>query len=345
MTARATAAPAIGIFGAGSIGCYLGGRLAAAGGAVRLVGRAHMAEVVARHGLRVSDWQGYDHVLAPRQVPFSTEAAALATAELVLVTVKSADTEMSGDVLASVLAPGTVVISLQNGVNNAARLQQRLPRQRVLAGMVPFNVVQHGDGHFHHGSEGVVEVEADNALTPWLDLFRSAGLPLQLRADMNAVLWAKLLLNLNNPINALAGIPLQEELRQRAFRRCIALAQREALALYAEAGIRPARLTPVPPRWMPSLLAVPDAVFQRVGQRMLRIDPLARSSMWEDLERGRRTEIEWINGELLHLAERLGRKAPVNACLVALVRAAEQGGRRDWSGPELLAALQRAAQD
>ncbi|MHA7833013.1 MAG: 2-dehydropantoate 2-reductase [Algiphilus sp.] len=345
MTANSTPSQSIGIFGAGSIGCYIGGRLIAAGVDVRLVGRARMGAAVAAHGLQVSDWQGFDHRLSAAQAPFFTEAEALASAGLVLVAVKSADTEAAGKALASVLAPGAVVVSLQNGVNNAASLRQWLPQQRVLAGMVPFNVVQHGPGHFHHGSEGTIEVEADDALTPWLACFETAGLPISQRSDMASVLWAKLLLNVNNPINALAGIPLKEELSQRAFRRCIALAQREALALYTQAGIKPARLTPVPPRWMPALLAVPDGLFSLLGQRMLRIDPLARSSMWEDLERGRRTEIDWINGALLQLAESLGRQAPVNARLVALVRAAEAGGRRDWRGPELLAELQRVAQD
>ncbi|WP_420427920.1 2-dehydropantoate 2-reductase [Algiphilus sp.] len=345
MTASTAVPGAIGIFGAGSIGCYIGGRLIAAGENVRLIGRARMGEVIATHGLHISDWQGFDHQLSAAQVAFFSEADALNASALVLVAVKSADTEAAGRALAPVLAPGTVVLSLQNGVNNAARLQEWLPQQRVLAGMVPFNVVQHGPGHFHHGSEGALEAEADEVLRPWLRTFAAAGLPIQLREDMASVLWAKLLLNLNNPINALAGVPLKEELSQRAFRRCIALAQREALALYAAADIRPARLTPVPPRWLPRLLDVPDAIFQRLGQRMLRIDPLARSSMWEDLERGRRTEIDWINGELLRLAEGLGRTAPVNARLVALVREAEGGGRRDWNGPDLLAALESATQD
>jgi len=333
----------IGIFGAGSIGCYIGGRLLAAGANVRLLGRAGMATVLARNGLRLSDWQGYDRSVPPAHIAFDTDASALADTQLVLVTVKSADTEAAAQALAPVLAPEAVVISLQNGVNNAARLQQHLPSNRVLSGMVPFNVIQHGEGHFHHGSEGTLEVARDPALAPWLGLFADAGLPIEQRDNMTAVLWAKLLLNINNPINALSGIPLKEQLSRRAFRRCIALAQREALDLLQEEGIRPARLTPLPARWLPTVLGVPDWLFQLLGQRMLRIDPLARSSMWEDLERGRRTEIDWINGEILRLADQLGRRAPVNARLVALVRAAEEGGERNWSGPALLAELQQAA--
>jgi len=95
----------------------------------------------------------------------------------------------------------------------------------------------------------------------------------------------------------------------------------------------------VPANWIPCVLALPDALFRLVAAGMLAIDPLARSSMWEDLQARRATEVDWINGEIVRLAERLGRAAPVNARLVALVHAAEQGGRRRWSGAELLAAL------
>lgn len=327
------------VFGAGSVGCYIGGRLAAAGASVRLIGRPAMAAEVAEHGLTLSDWQGFHAELSPEVVDFRSEAATASDAALVLVTVKSAATEAAGRELAAHLAPGVPVISFQNGLRNAEALAAQLPQQRVLAGMVPFNVVNQTQGRFHHGSEGDLEVAQDDILVSWSAVFEGAGLPLKQHADMPAVLWAKLLLNLNNAVNALSGIPLKAELSQRAYRRCVAMAQRETLALLRAAGIMPAKITPLPPHWLPGALGVPDWLFRLLGNRMLAIDPLARSSMWEDLERGRRTEIDWINGEVLRLAERLERPAPVNARMVALIREAEAGGRRDWSGDALLAEL------
>ena len=209
--------------------------------------------------------------------------------------------------------------------------------------MVPFNVMQPGPGAFHQGTAGELEVAASPALHIFLDTFRRAGLPLVERTDMASVQWAKLLLNLNNAINALANRPLKEELSQRAYRRCLALAQTEAMRLLARAGIRPAKLTPIPPAWIPHLLATPDAVFARLGGKMLAIDPLARSSMSDDLAVGRTTEVDWINGEVVRLADRLGQRAPVNAQLCALVHAAEAAATRpSWSGNDLLAALRSA---
>jgi 2-dehydropantoate 2-reductase len=330
------------VFGAGSIGCYVGGRLAASGSRVSFVGRGRLAAEVAQHGLRLTDFVGADLSVPAGAVRFVTGAEAAADAALVLVTVKSAGTEDAGAQLAGVLKPGTRVISFQNGLHNAEVLRQRLPQCTVLTGMVPFNVVNRGDGAFHQGSEGLLETEQHPALNDFLAAFARAGLPLQQHPEMPRVQWAKLLLNLNNPINALSDLPLKEELAQRDFRRCVALAQAEALRLLDAAGIRPAKLTPLPPHWIPTLLGVPDALFRRLAGRMLAIDPVARSSMWEDLQAGRTTEIDWINGEVVVLANRLGRAAPVNAELVRLIREAEAGGRRRWTAGELLAQLRQA---
>lgn len=334
----------IAVMGAGSIGCYVGGRLAAAGAEVVLIGRERLGREIAMHGLRLSDYRGANIVLRPDQITYATAVTAAADAELVLVTVKSAGTAGAAQELARTLRPDAIVVSLQNGLGNAPALSQYLTTQTVLAGMVPFNVVQRGDGAFHQGTEGDLEIERHVRLAAYAAVFGRAGLPLRLHGDLRPVQWAKLLLNLNNPVNALSDLPLKQQLAQRAYRRCLALAQREGLDLLAASGIVPARLTRVPARWIPRVLELPDALFRLVAAGMLAIDPLARSSMWEDLQVRRTTEIDWINGEIVRLAQRLGRTAPVNARLVALVQAAERGDRRQWGGAELLAVLRQAAQ-
>jgi len=333
----------IGIYGAGSIGCYVGGRLAATGSAVTFVGRERLARELGAHGLTLTDWEGAAFRVAPDAMRFATTPAAIADADLVLVTVKSAATDDAGHELAAVLPTSALVVSFQNGLHNAARLRACLPQHTVLTGMVQFNVIGRGEGRFHHGSEGRLEVARDERLVPFVPMFARAGLPLVLHDAMEPVQWAKLVLNLNNAINALSNVPLKTQLEDRAFRRCTALAQAETFGLLAAAGIRPARLTPLPPHWITWVLRLPDALFTRIAGRMLAIDPQARSSMWEDLEAGRPTEVDYLNGEIVRLAKRLGRAAPVNAQLVELVHAAERGGRRTWSGTDLFAALSRAA--
>jgi 2-dehydropantoate 2-reductase len=83
------------------------------------------------------------------------------------------------------------------------------------------------------------------------------------------------------------------------------------------------------------MLTVPDGVFRLLGKRIVAIDPNARSSMWDDLEAKRPTEVDFIQGEIVALADRLGRHAPVNARLVGLIKDAERGGKRDFTGAEL----------
>jgi 2-dehydropantoate 2-reductase len=337
-----TVAAKICVFGAGSIGCYVGGRLAAAGSAVQFIGRARLAQELSASGLHLTDWEGADLRVAAQELRFSTSAQAAAEADLVLVTVKSAATDEAGAQLAEVLRPDAVVVSFQNGLHNAELLRKRLPGRTVLTGMVPFNVVNRGGGAFHHGSEGRLEAEEHPALERFLPAFEKAGLPLELHAQMLPVLWAKLLLNLNNAVNALSDLPLKEELSQRAYRRCVAMAQEELLGLLEQAGVQPARLTPLPPHWIPKLLGVPDFLFRRLASQMLEIDPLARSSMWEDLQAGRRTEVDFLNGEVVKLAHAQGRQAPVNARLMSLIHQVENGGQRQWGGDDLLRELQRA---
>jgi 2-dehydropantoate 2-reductase len=332
-------APRIAIFGAGSIGAYVGGALIAAGAEVILIGRARMRERIALHGMTVSDMDGRNTRLPADRVRYSEDPAAVAGAALVLVAVKSADTESAAQSLALHAAPDALIVSLQNGIGNADVLRRALPGRAVLAGMVPFNVVQLPECRFHRGTEGSLMVAASPALAPWLPVFEAAGLPLLQRSDFVAVQWGKLLLNLNNPVNALSGIPLKAQLSDRDYRRCLALLQDEALQALKASGIVPAQVGKVPLSRMPRLMRLPNWLFTRVAAAALRISPEARSSMWEDLEAGRRTEIDYLNGAVVALAERAGLDAPANRRIVALMHAAERGDGGGMGGRELLAAL------
>ena len=332
--------PHIAVVGAGSVGCYLGGRLAPHA-RITLVGRARIAAAIAAHGLTLSDLRGYQAHIDPSALTYSTDIRAAADADLVLVTVKSGSTEEIANELAAAFTRPTLVVSFQNGLHNAQRLRQRLPAHRVLAGMVPFNVLQRPPAAFHQGSSGELMVQSDPGLTPFLAAFSAAGLALGQRMDMPAVLRAKLLLNLNNAINALSDLPLREELSQRAWRCCLGLAQQEALGIFELARLPVARLTPIPTRWWPALLRLPNWLYQRAASRTLAIDPLARSSMWEDLQSGRPTEVDAIQGEVMALAASHGARAPVNATLLALVHEAERR-RLPHNGAQVLSMLRRA---
>lgn len=335
----------VGIFGAGSIGCYIGACLIRGGVDVLLVGRERLRDEVAAHGMRVTDADGASFQLQPGQVPVAVTSDALADCDLILVTVKSADTPSAAAAIAKLpTRPGRCVVSFQNGIRNAEQLRQALKHVTVVAGMVPWNVVWNADAHFHRGTSGELMLAADGAAADAVAaLLNAAQLRTLLRRDLLAVLWGKLLLNLNNPINALSGMPLRQQLATRGYRRLLAALMREALQVMRHAGVRPAKAAKLTPGLVPWVLDLPDAVFLRVASSMLKLDPQARSSMWEDLQRGRLTEIDYINGEVVRLAAESGTSAPLNQALVELVHRNEgaAGATVSMSPEDLSAAVYR----
>lgn len=311
------------IFGAGSIGCLIGGLLAAAGEPVTLLGRAYNLDPMRRQGLQVKLLGQPALTLGPDRLQFTDNPDVVGTHDRILVTVKGAATAEVAETLASRLGPDSIVISFQNGVHNAAWLRQRL-KQRVLAGMVPFNVVQDAPGQFRQTTAGHLYLEQEGDDAPrFAARLAGVGMPVALRHDMPVVLWSKLVLNLNNAVNALSGIPLRTMLLDADYRRVLAAAQSEALGLMRQAGLPTCRLGLLWPPALPWLLRLPTPLFQRVARAALALDPQASSSMQDDLRAGRRTEIDLLNGEIVALAERLGQRAPVNQRLCALVRDAE----------------------
>ncbi len=318
MSAWAAAPGPVWVMGAGLIGTYVGGRLAAAGVDVRCIGRPGFGAAFAQ-GLRLSDLDGGRWSVGP--LAWHGELPAdQAPPALVLLCVKSAGTAAAAAQLAAGVPHGTLVLSLQNGVDNAEQAQTAAPQLRVCAGMVPFNVAQPEPDRLHQGTSGQLMAMDDPALRPWVPVFAAAGLPLKLSRDMRAVQWAKLLLNLNNPVNALSGLPLRAQLLHRDWRACTAALMEEALAVLALAGQPVARLTPLPAPWLPGLLRMPTPVFRLLASRMLRIDAEARSSMAEDLAKGRAPEIDALCGAVVRLGQRMGRPTPRNQAMLDALR-------------------------
>ena len=312
----------IGIAGAGSIGCFVGGMLAAGGRRVALLGRPRLIAEIEAGGLRPTSFEGFDQTIPRDRFALSENPAVFADAGVVLVTVKSADTAGMADIIARHAPPDVVVVSLQNGVGNAAVLRDRLPGRRVLGGMVPFNVIALGNGRFHRATSGDIVIAQDEGRLA--EKLSVAGLTIRPTDNIDGVQWGKLVLNLNNALNALADLPLRRQLAQRPWRRLFADQVAEGLAAIRAEGIKPVSPTPIPLAWMPPLLRLPNVIFEPMLGRTMKIDPEARSSMWEDLKHGRRTEIDYLQGVITEIAERRGLKAPLSRRIVELIRQAER---------------------
>lgn len=310
----------IAVAGAGSIGCFVGGCLMAAGHDVALLGRDRVLDPL-RGGLRLSDFAGLDLTVTPGLA--GSDPAILSGADIVLVCVKSGATADMAQPIAAHAPADAVVVSLQNGVRNADVLRAALPGRDVRAGMVPFNVVPRGPAHLHRATSGDIAIAAGpGALGARLSV---PALPVTECDDIDAALWGKLFMNLTNAVNALSGLPVRAMLMDRDWRRLLADQMDEALSVLRVAGLTLHSPAPVPLRFVPAILRLPTPLYARVAARMLTIDPSARTSMAHDLDMGRRTEIDHLQGEVLRLARAQGRDLPVTRAITRAIARAEAG--------------------
>ncbi|CAM4156113.1 2-dehydropantoate 2-reductase [Janibacter anophelis] len=338
----------VAVMGAGSVGCYLGGWLAAAAD-VTLIGRAPLIDAIERDGLTVTDLRGRSRTARPDGLTLATDASAVVGADYVLLTTKTLGTAMAVRQVAPYLQHDSIVISFQNGLRNATQIDEalaaafpsRASRPLVLSGMVPFNVVRTGETRWEQATSGHLAVKDHPRVDPFTRVAQGGGLRVEVEPDMKAVLFGKLLLNLNNAVNALTGQPLAVQLRDRDCRVVLAACQDESLALARRLGVSPARLTPLPAAAMPALLRSPTPVFANLARASLKVSPTARSSMADDLDAGRSTEIDELQGAIVHLARDHGVQTPVCARIVELVREAERSGpdRHRWTGVQLRRAV------
>jgi 2-dehydropantoate 2-reductase len=331
--------PKVAILGAGSVGCFIGGAWAAAGVPVTFIGRPKLSRDVDEHGLTLSDYSGWQAHLAPGEVDYSCGPEGLEDAQVIAVTVKSGDTARAAAEIAEHGTAGATVISFQNGVSNVDVLEQGLgDRFEVARAMVPYNVAYLGQGRFHKGVAGDLYAEQRAAVRSLAEAVGNGPAALKISDDMLGLAWGKLLINLNNAVNALSGKTLRDELRRRDYRRVFAASIREGLGLLQKAQIEPASVGPISLQMLPRIVDTPDWLFNNLFLKRWKIDAKARSSMADDLAAGRKTEIDYLNGELVRLADRLQRAAPVNRAIVELVHKAESG-----AGPLSPAALRKAA--
>jgi 2-dehydropantoate 2-reductase len=307
----------VAVVGAGALGCLFGGMLARHGAAVTLIGRATHMAAIRRDGL-VLESGG-----RKQAIPLSAteDMGAVRGAGLVLFCVKSTDTHAAARAMAPYLAGHAVVLSLQNGVDNIERIRALIPADaanEVFPGLVYAASQMVGPGHVRHtGGGGVVigQVAAhrrpdgtDRALLDAIvALFAAAGVAVRVSDAVETELWTKLVMNCAyNAISALGGAPYGEMVALAEVRTLMGDAARETAAVAAAKGVHlPANI-------------VADAIKLADGM------PLQISSTAQDIRRGRRTEIDHLNGYVVRVGETLGIATPVNRALHALVKLLER---------------------
>jgi len=312
------------IAGAGSIGCFTGGLLAAAGLPVTLLARDRIIGEITNNGLTLTDYTGLAKTLPADALTLTTSPGCLATAGLILVTVKTAATAGIAADIARHARSQIPVVSLQNGLDAVETLRAALPGHDVRAAMVPFNVVPESPGHYHRASSGDIVIGAGPGhIAAALSV---PGLPISEHRDITALQWGKLLINLNNALNALSGLPVQKMLLSRDWRYLMADQMAEALQVLRAAGIHARSTTPLPAALIPPVLRLPTWAFSRIAAQMLTIDPVARTSMAYDLQNRRPTEIDSLQGRIIALGKTHAIPTPICTRVAQEITRATQPG-------------------
>ncbi len=300
------------VLGAGAVGGYFGGRLAAGGHEVTLVARGANLDALRRNGVTLQLPAGTCRPPGVRAVGSPADAP---PADLVLVCVKSYDTPAVAAALRPAVGPDTIVLSLQNGVENEAILAAALGLPPLLVGLTFIGVELVAPGVVHYTGRGeVVFGEPDGGESPrarrLADAFAAAGVPHQLRRDVTAVAWEKLAWNAAfNAVTTLTASTVGAALAHPGSRDLIlgTMSETDAVATGLGVPVRRGRLA---------------RVLEESATEM----PDFATSMLQDLRRGRRLEHDALNGAVVRGAARAGVAAPLNRTLVRLLGRLDPGG-------------------
>ena len=291
----------IAIVSAGAVGCYFGGMLARSGAPVTLIGRAHHVDAINRDGLFLerSDFQGYVKLQADIRME------AIRDATIVLLCVKTIDTETAAAAIVPHLAKDALFVSFQNGVDNVERIRRATGIDAIPA-VVYVAAAMSGPGRVKHHGRGDVVIGNVRRIAA---AFEGARIPCRISDNIEGELWTKLVMNCAyNAISALThshySLIKDNPLTREVMKELIA----EVVAVGSAAGVA-----------LPDADHLADAAL-KLGAAMAN----ATSSTAQDLARGRRTEIDSLNGYVARRGEELGVPTPVNSTLHALVKLLEQ---------------------
>ena len=289
----------VAVLGAGAVGCFYGGMLARAGHRVVLIGRPLHMDAIARDGLCFETKNFSENI----RTGTATSADAVRGAQLVLFCVKSTDTETAAAQIAPHLDADAVVVNLQNGVDNAERIQARIANP-VIAAAVYVASEMKGPGHLkHHGRGDLVMGSSNEKIKAW---FEGAGVPVAISDNIAGELWAKLVVNCAyNALSAITQLPYGKMIEGPGVRDTMRDVVEETLAVAKASGVKMA----------------PDMLERTLG--LASSMPTQFSSTAQDLARGKPTEIDHLNGYVVRRGEALGVPTPANRALHALVKLIE----------------------
>jgi 2-dehydropantoate 2-reductase len=315
----------IAVIGAGAIGSVVGGLLANAGEDVTLMGRRPHVDAVNRNGLRI------DGAVRTMQVRARAAERLDFRPDLALLTMKTQGVAAAAREVRPYVV-GVPVVTMQNGVRSDELAAEVLGKEDLLSCVVLLGATFLEPGSVTYSTQGVLVLGVPFGLiderTRSVAAILDKAVPTHLSANIAGAHWTKLIVNENNALPAVTGLSIQEVNRRPALRRLSVLLMREAAATITAAGIELASLPRLPATGLKTTLSLPMPVASRLlglVSRSLGRTPALGSTL-QSVRRGEKTEIDYLNGEIVRLGEKIGRPTPYNTAVVGLVHQVEATG-------------------
>jgi 2-dehydropantoate 2-reductase len=312
------------VVGIGAIGSIIGGLLIKSGAEVILIGKRNQVEIINQKGIKIIGLNGPINV---KKVNATNDISIIKNVDVLIVCVKAQDTQNLADDIKKFINKKTLIVSLQNGVRNIDILN-KITGNKVIAGTVLFNALYLEPQKVEITIKSDLLLESDNSsyniVNHMSTSLNKVGLKTRIVEDIQGYNWSKLIVNLQNAVTSLTGQTIKESFLDKISREIIIKTMKEGINIAEKSGIALKTLPNIDPKKTIKRLSLLNSTLIKLGSRILKIKDNARTSMWQSIFRGKFTEIDFINGEIVTLSRINNLKAPINTKLVELVKEAEK---------------------
>ena len=312
------------VIGLGAVGSIIGGLLAKSGEKVILIGKKNQVEEISKKGIKIN---GINNSILVENVKASTDLTLISDSDVIIICVKSQDTQILAEEIKKFIKKSCIIISLQNGVRNSKILKETTGN-KALSGIILFNALYIKPGEVTLTLKGDLILETDSLNKETVESFSKIlnkyGIESKIETNIEGYLWSKLIVNLQNAVTALTGQTIKESILNKYSRAILIETMKEGLYILEKSETPLKTLPDIDPKVTIKRLKILNSVLLKIGSRILKLNETARGSMWQSLNRGKPTEVDYINGEIVNLAKKNNLEAPINKKLVELIKEAEK---------------------
>lgn len=310
------------VIGLGAVGSIVGGILTKSDKNVILIGKKNQVEVINNHGLKINGING-SFLLKNKNA--SSDLTSLEDVDLIIICVKSQDTENLAYTIKDHIKKSALILSLQNGVRNS-NILNRITGIKTISGVVLFNALYSKPGEVTLTIRGGLLIKEDSSykkeIEGLINSFNKEGLSSKSDTNIEEYKWSKLIVNLQNAVTALTDQTIKESIIDSYTRSILIATMEEGINILEKSGIKTKPLPDMDPKKIIKRLKKYNTIFLKIGSKLMRLKN-AKNSMWQSLSRSKKTEIDYINGEIVNLANKNNIQAPINTKLVQLIKEIE----------------------